>query len=452
MKTIFRKVLLAILFFGITIPFNSFSQVTENNDNSGDTDKYGTDPENCKMNLSLYIEFYRQKNYDDAYIPWSIVFRECPKASKNIYIHGPVIVWNKINKAKDPAIKKKYADTLMLTYDQRIKYYGDEGSVLGRKGVDFTKLYPEKKLEALKIFDQSIQIEGNGSDAAVVSIFLTLATDLVKEKAISDEQYIEYYNKCSDNISSQLTSSPDSILEIKLQSAQDNLDALLVSSGKATCEMVVPIFTKKFNTDKEDIPGLKTIIKLLIRIECTDSKVYAEASEQLHKLEPSSFSAYSLAQLFVKNNNFTKAASYYLQAIELEKINSKKAQYYYELALVSGTKLGQSSNARSYALKAAEFRRDWGKPYILIGTLYAQSAKDCGDNAFYQSMVYIAAVDKFVQARSVDSSCSEEVGKYIASYSSYYPSKEDVFFNTLKAGDSYSIGCWINETVKIKVR
>lgn len=452
MKTNLKKLLLAVLFLGVLIPFYSYSQEVEGGDNSGDDEKYGSNPENCKMNLSLYIEFYRQKNYDDAYQPWSIVFRECPKASKNIYIHGPTIVWNKINKTKDPTLKGKYADTLMLMYDQRIANYNDEGKVLGRKGIDFNKLYPKKKAESIKILEKSVDIEGVNSDPAVLSVLFMIAADLLKENGLTVDQFLEYYNKCSDVISNQLSASPDSASASKLQNAQDNIDLLLVNSGKATCEMVVPVFTKKFESNKEDISTLKTIVKLLSKIECTDTKLYSEATEQLHKLEPSALSAYSLAQLFVKASNFSKAATYYLQAIEMETDNAKKSQYYYELALVSGTKLGQLSNARTYAFKAAEYKKDWGKPYILIGTLYAQSAKDCGENAFFQSLTYIAAVDKFAQARAIDPSCSEEAGKYIASYSAYFPTLEEIFFNNMQEGNSYTIGCWINESIKIKKR
>ena len=34
--------------------------------NYAQDDKFGSDPETCKMNLSLYKEFVRQKNYEDA--------------------------------------------------------------------------------------------------------------------------------------------------------------------------------------------------------------------------------------------------------------------------------------------------------------------------------------------------------------------------------------------------
>lgn len=414
-----------------------------------DDAKWGSNPERCKMNLSLYVEFYRQNNLNDAYQPWSIVLNECPKASKNLYIHGPKILWNKINNTKDPNIRKKYADTLMLMYDKRIENFGEEGKVLGYKGIDFYKLYPDKKKEALDILSKSLDIDGKSSDPAAITTLMNIAVDLYKENKLPAEQILDLYNKSSEALTSQYEAKPDNE---NIKKAQDNIDLALINSGVATCDKIVPIFTRKYEANKDNVDMLKVLLKLLARQQCTDSKVYAEASEQLNKLQPSAFSAYSLAQLFVKRNEFSKASSYYLQAINLDSVPEQKAQYYYELAIITGTKLGQLSTARNYALKAIELKRNWGKPYILIGQLYAQSAKECGEDAYYQSLVYVAAVDKFITARSVDPEVADEANRLIASYSAMFPSKEDMFFHGDSEGKSYTIGCWINETIKIRVR
>ena len=45
--------------------------------------KYGTDSAQCVRNLSLYTEFYKQKNYKDAYEPWKKAYAICPKITKN---------------------------------------------------------------------------------------------------------------------------------------------------------------------------------------------------------------------------------------------------------------------------------------------------------------------------------------------------------------------------------
>ena len=57
------------LFILIAIFFSSFSLVK--------SQKYGATKEDslkCIQNLSLYSEFYKQKNYKDAANPWKSVF------------------------------------------------------------------------------------------------------------------------------------------------------------------------------------------------------------------------------------------------------------------------------------------------------------------------------------------------------------------------------------------
>ena len=53
--------------------------------------KFGQDSISCVTNISLYREYVKQKNYEDAIGPWRKAYIDCPKASKNIYIDGAKI-------------------------------------------------------------------------------------------------------------------------------------------------------------------------------------------------------------------------------------------------------------------------------------------------------------------------------------------------------------------------
>ena len=65
---------------------------------------------------------------------------------------------------------------------------------------------------------------------------------------------------------------------------------------------------------------------------------------------------------------------------------------------------------------------------------------------------YSAAIDKFIAAKNMDSSVAELANKKIASYSKYLPTNEDAFFNGYKEGDTYTVGCWINESTKVRIK
>lgn len=288
MKTTLKHLLLMVaLISGNLFPYYTFSQETETDSNPGNTDKYGSNPANCKLNLSEYIELYRQNKLNEAYIPWSTVFRECPKSSKNLYIDGQSLLWNKIGKTYDQSVKSKYGDTLMKMYDLRIKYFGEEGKVLGQKGLDFYKIYPDKKAEALNLLTKSMQIEGPSSDIKVITVLFQIASELTKEKGMTDELFLENYDKISNIISAQMNEKPDSLTLINLQKAQKNIDNILSLSDKATCEKIIPFFTKKYESKRDDISNLKTIARFLLKQNCTDSQLYKEVTEKIQKADPS---------------------------------------------------------------------------------------------------------------------------------------------------------------------
>jgi hypothetical protein len=88
-----------------------------------------------------------------------------------------------------------------------------------------------------------------------------------------------------------------------------------------------------------------------------------------------------------------------------------------------------------------------GKAYLLIASMYASSANSCGTDVVSKRMVYVAALDKAIKAKSVDPSISSLANRFIASYSENVPNKKDLFVAGVQSGSRHKIGCWINETV-----
>ena len=110
------------------------------------------------------------------------------------------------------------------------------------------------------------------------------------------------------------------------------------------------------------------------------------------------------------------------------------------------------SKARQYCQKAIETNPDYGAPYILIGNMYAKSAKSIYPNdAVLAKAVYYAAIDKFEKARQVDQNVAEDAGKLANTYRAHLPSTEEVFMHPdLEKGKAFKIGGWIGETVTIR--
>jgi len=231
----------------------------------------------------------------------------------------------------------------------------------------------------------------------------------------------------------------------RVKKVQENVAKIFIGTGAGSCEVLIGHFTPKFEAAPTDVELLKTITKYLDKGDCTNSQLFFDASVNLYDAEPSSIAAYNLAKMAAKKKQLSKSTEFYKKAIELSDDNELKAKYYYELAIISSN---SPATARSYALKATGLKPAWGKPYILIGKLYASSG--CGDNKFTKGAAFWAATDQFIKAKSVDPSVSSEANKLISAYKAYLPGKEDAFAYNVVEGAPVKIGCWINVTTKAR--
>ena len=54
--------------------------------------KFGPDPQKCKESISLFREYFKQNNFEDALPGWRYVYLNCPQATKNTFINAPKIL------------------------------------------------------------------------------------------------------------------------------------------------------------------------------------------------------------------------------------------------------------------------------------------------------------------------------------------------------------------------
>jgi len=146
-----------------------------------------------------------------------------------------------------------------------------------------------------------------------------------------------------------------------------------------------------------------------------------------------------------------KAIEKYEEAIGASADANRKADYKFRIASIQGRKLKQFSKARATAREAANMRSNWGRPYMLIGDLYAMSARRCGDD-WSQRLAVLAALEKYNYAKSIDSSVESEASRRISKYNSARPEQSEGFMRNLKAGDKATCKCWIGESVTVKFK
>lgn len=397
----------------------------------------GEDSVKCVRNLSLYTQYYKQKNYEMALPFWRIAFNECPASSKNLYIYGKNIYLNLQKKELDVAKKDAYVDSIIMVYDQRVKYdFGSESYVNQYKGLDVLSLRNDN-IDALKDvygwFKISITELKGKTMKPVLEVFVKVGISLYNQGEIDLDLLLDDYLFTLNVLEGS-----------KNENLIDEINEQMISGGVLSCEQLIEIYTPKFDAAPEDLKLLVNITDFLDKLNCKDSELYYKALSNRHKLDATPESANMLAQLAINKELYDDAIKYLNEAIGIETDNLKKSDLYLLLAQATNKK-GDKSGARSYAYKAIELNASTGAPYMFIGSLYAESGSECSGLNLPKA-IYWVAIDKFVKAKSVDPSLASKADKSIEAYSVYYPNKEEAFFHGVKEGDKYKVECWINET------
>ena len=268
---------------------------------------------------------------------------------------------------------------------------------------------------------------------------------------VTGQQFLNDFLTISTVLDVQLAkASPKTIPRIL--KVRKGCELLLLKGDVADCSVIEPLLTDQFNADSQNAENIERIVNLLVKLECNQSPLYYQVVEKNYEINPSHSSAYQLAKMFVKKGSFEKATEYYLKAIESCEENEFKSRYYYEVAVLEFAQNNNFPKAREYAKQSISLKGDWGKPYLLIGNIYAAGSKNYGADEFEHATVYWVAIDNFSKAKSIDPDCSEEAKERIALYSKYFPDKESGFFRGLQEGDNFKVGSWINESTKVRYR
>jgi len=465
MKTKILSTVIA-LFMGVSvfssnnINNNNFQNTLDNQLNFMDG-KYGEDSIGCLTNLSVYREFYNQwkasgyksEAINDAMGPWRAAIFSCPKSSQNMYLDGLKMMRYKMKKASDEQ-KSAYVDTIIMIYQQRIEYFPTKkgksqvGDILGRLGVELYRIAPERYEEAYGYLQESVHQQQNNASVSSIVFYFRATIKKVKKGKAEETLIVDTYDELMTLIETNIENNKDNAKKLaQWENAKGNVEKTF--EPYATCEVLVKIYDKKFAENQEDIELLKKITKILKKKKCTSSELFFASTKKLYELEPTPKSAMLMGTMLIEKQNYSDAAKYLEEAVEMIETDSEKAEILSDLGKIY-YKLNQFSKARSYARKALALNPSDGMSYILIGDMYAASAAECGNNELTSKVAYWAAVDKYNQAKRADNELTELANKRIATYSKYFPTVDKVFFHDLKEGDSYKVECWINETTKVR--
>ncbi len=395
---------------------------------------------------ALYTDNFKQGNYRKAadYLSWLLV--HAPNLNKSIYINGVKIYDGLATEEADAAKKVVYQDSTLLLYDLRIKYFGEEASVLNRKVFNAYKYYSndqKRYKELFTLFKSTFELNGR----EVLDNNLLPYMDITRKYKISgspitDEQVLEIYEEIIDIANYKMEVKKENIDQLK--TVVDKVNELLVSTIDVNCDFIENTLGPKLKAEPDNLKLAKNIMRLALAGKCTDKEVFLHAAIVVQKSEPEYALAKLIGQTYASKKSYELAITYLTQSVELTDDNTKKAEAYYSLAAIQAN-LDRKVSARDYARKTLTADPTRKDAYKIIGNIYYNSFDDCkrGENPIHDKAVYFAAYEMFRLAGD-----SEGMKRAQAQF----PVMEEIFTWNIKVGDTYRVECWINETVTIQKR
>jgi tetratricopeptide (TPR) repeat protein len=277
---------------------------------------------------------------------------------------------------------------------------------------------------------------------------MTKAKEMYQAKKLSDEEVLKIYSDLSPILEKIISVNPS---EENL-SARQGFENAFITSGVATCENLVTVFTPRFEANPTDIATVKQIAIILTKNECVDTDLFLKAVTALHQIEPSYTSSYFLYKLHASKDNADEAVKFLEEAIASEESDAvKDGELTMELA-VYNFKVGR--HAKAVAAAKAAIEKDaaqGGKANLLMANIWA--GQKCTANDMDNRAKYWVAVDLCNKAKQLDASVTEEANNLIAQYRQYFPKTEDAFMYDLTDGKSYSISCGgMNATTTVRTQ
>jgi len=415
--------------------------------------KFGKDSAMDVRNISMFNQYIQQKDYTSAFPYWNYLLNNIPCYSKHITYYGPTIIKYKMKELRDEndslyqLRKDGLIDTVFLSYQLRIKFWGQEGYVLGKLANEMASLRPNDRKSAIDTFAKSFEMEGNNSDDLFPLYYLDAVIDEHRKDRYSLDSLYDLYFKLQKVVDYNLENNE------KKKDDWVRTDTTLAKMIQPflTCENVTNYY--KPLTDSLPSPELYTkVASMLAKAGCLQSEYFSEIAIELYKIKPSSEAAINIAKSFHAKSEFRKAKEYYIKGVDGIKDNIEKSNVYFSVANIEYSN-GNCVSAKNYAQNALEANPNHGNAHLIIAYCYAKSSGSATADLIDGRSVFWAAVDRAIKAKTVDPSVAEKANQMIASYSSSFVTKEDAFFKgfTVPEGGSYTVpGLGIPTTVRYK--
>ena len=409
---------------------------------------WGEQVDLAKEKNVVYTDAYKAKNYKATIAPLDWLLTNTPDLNPSIYINGVKIYEALAKKEADPVKKEGYIQKALGLHDARIKYFGEEGNVMGRKAFFAYSFYQKDQSKypyLFELYTKTFEIQGDKMNRGNLVAYMNVVyKHNFAGGGLGDEEIINIYSAITEALSNQRARAKSETTKKKIDASIDTVDKLLTATKvEISCEFVETRLGPKLEETGE-LNMAKKIFQLMLTGKCTDSPLAIKAAGVIQKNEPTYTIAKFLAQKNIQDNKNEEGINFYEEAARLTDDNVEKAEVYVSIAKIQA-KNSQKATARNSARRALSYDPGYSDAYKLIGDLYMGSSEECnqGESRVDDRAIFIAAYDQYKRAG---------YGPGMANAKAQFPSIEEIFSEGKEEGESITIGCWINTTVTLERR
>lgn len=406
-----------------------------------------------------------ESDFEIAFRNWEKAYNIAPTADgqrPTHFIDGRTFYQALILKTDDEEKKKEYAENLVRLYDEEMECFpSSRGFLLGRKAFDmFYSPAFGYSIETFNVLKESIDVNGKGSEYIVLAPLGELLKYLYQTDQIAKETVQELYQVGMEIADHNIEEG--GTYKAYFESGKANMMASMaeIESEVFDCAYFKDQLLPKFEENRDDWEVVSYIWRKLTdqgceesdpdlaELKATQERMYAEIQaeeERKRREQDPCFDGVKLQE----EGNYQRALARYRECLETTEDTEVRAQVLYAMAFIQTWKTGQLGAARENARAAASLKPNWGKPYIIIGDIYAKLGRS-GCDDWNSRLAVLAAIDKYSYAKSIDSSVSGEANSRIANYNGSLPEQQEGFMRGVSAGQQVTVGCGIGETVTVR--
>ncbi len=437
-----------------------------------------TDAENAH---SIYRQALKANDYTTAFENWQIAYKLAPAADGKRdyhYTDGVVLYKHLLTKTTDEKTKADYYAKIIQLYDQAIECYKAKaittknsteeeakwriGYLYGRKAADMFYIINSPYDDVIVALDKCIEYSGDKTEYTIFDPYARIAVYEFKEGHLKKDKAVAIYKRMQE-IAEYNISNNEKLSE-GYQQAKANMEGTFSEIEKDIfdCDFFKEKLLPEYEEDRENPQTLKRVLAALKSQGCanddpdiikldTEWKKYATTENARLQAEFEANNPAAGAKAAYDAGRFQEAITKYKQAIADAADNDTKATMMFAIASIEFRKLNLYSQARTTAYAAAKLKPGYGRPYMLIGDMYAKTARSCGD-AFNQRLCILAAMDKYSQAKSIEGGLAGEANDKLSHFYGSVPDKAEAFMRGYTEGQTLSCGCWIGESVKLRLK